>query len=304
MSSTDVPADGVTPEKVGVDAESRMVDVGDVNLHVVLAGPEDGAPVVLLHGFPEFWYAWKEHVEPLAHEDYRVVVPDLRGYHLSDKPESVSAYAPDELAGDVLGLLDALGHDDAHVVGHDWGGFLAWWVGLHRPERVRTLSALNIPHPTAFRQAIYHDWEQRFRSWYVLFFQLPRLPEAIASATDYRLLSDMMRRTSEPGTFNAADFDCYRAAWRRPGAYRSMVNWYRAVVRANPRPETDRCDCPTLVLWGAKDDFLSRSLALDSVQYCGTEHLVVLDDATHWLHHEEPVRVRNELTKHFEKARE
>jgi pimeloyl-ACP methyl ester carboxylesterase len=303
MSSTDVPADGVTPEKVGVDAESRMVDVGDVRLHVVLAGPEDGDPVVLLHGFPEFWYAWKDHVGPLANEGYRVVVPDLRGYHLSDKPSSVAAYAPDALAGDVTGLLDALGLDDAHVVGHDWGGFLAWWVGLHDPERVRTLSALNLPHPSAFREAIRRDWEQRFRSLYVLFFQLPRLPELIAEATDYRPLTLVMRRTSQPGTFNEADFDRYRAAWSRPGAYRAMLNWYRAVVRANPRPRSDGCEPPTLVLWGAKDAFLSRSMALESVRFCEAAHLVVLDEATHWLHHEEPVRVRDELTTHFEASR-
>ncbi|MDS0294475.1 alpha/beta fold hydrolase [Halogeometricum luteum] len=291
---------GVTPDVLQLRAESTLLDVGDVDLHVVTAGPEDGEPVVLLHGFPEFWYGWHEYVEPLAAEGYRVVVPDQRGYHLSEKPEAVSAYRPDELAGDVLGLLDALDLSRAHLVGHDWGAFVAWWVSLHHPERVRTLSAANVPHPTAFRRALRNDWEQRFKSWYVLFFQLPRLPEALASVGGYRGVCDLMRRTSQPGTFSAADFDCYRAAWSQPGAYRSMLNWYRAIARTNPRPRTERVEVPTLVLWGAKDAFLTRSLALQSVEYCERSHLVVLDDATHWIQHEEPVRVRRELTDHFE----
>ncbi|ADQ66509.1 hydrolase or acyltransferase of alpha/beta superfamily protein [Halogeometricum borinquense DSM 11551] len=290
---------GVTPEVLQIRGESQFVEVGNVELHVVTAGPKDGEPVVLLHGFPEFWYAWHEFLGPLADEGYRVIVPDQRGYHLSDKPEAVDAYHPDELADDVLGLLDALDLSDAHLVGHDWGAFVAWWVGLHAPDRLRTLSVLNVPHPTAFRHALSNDWEQRLKSWYVLFFQLPKIPEALAKMGEYRTLCDLMRRSSQPGTFNEADFDCYRAAWSRPGAYRSMVNWYRAIARANPRPKTERVGVPTLVLWGAKDAFLTRSLALQSVEYCENSHLVVLDDATHWIQHEEPVRVQRELTDHF-----
>jgi pimeloyl-ACP methyl ester carboxylesterase len=303
MTTEDVLGEGVTPEDVGVPGELRFVDVGDVTLSVVVAGPEDGEPVVLLHGFPEFWYGWHEHIGPLANEGYRVLVPDLRGYHLSDKPTAVSAYRPTALAGDVLGLLDAFELEDAHVVGHDWGGFVAWWVGLHHPEHVRTLAVLNLPHPSAFRRALRTDWEQRLKSWYVLFFQLPKLPEAMAKVSDWRVLCDVMRRTSEPGTFSEVDFDRYRTAWSQPGAYRAMVNWYRAVVRADERVEDPHCERPTLVLWGAKDAFLSRSMALESVQYCESEHLVVLDDATHWLHHEEPIRVRNELQEHFRMER-
>ncbi|SFR55397.1 alpha/beta fold hydrolase [Halogeometricum limi] len=300
MTSTDLTLNrGVTPELVHVRGESQFVDVGDVELHVVTAGPADGEPVVLLHGFPEFWYAWHDYVGPLADAGYRVVVPDQRGYHLSEKPTSVADYHPDELAGDVLGLMDALDLSDAHLVGHDWGAFVAWWVGLHTPERVRTLSVANAPHPAAFRRALRHDWEQRFRSLYVVLFQLPKVPETLSKMGGYRMLCDGMRRSSQPGTFNAADFDCYRQAWAQPGAYRSMLDWYRAIVRLNPRPNREQVDVPTLVLWGAKDAFLTRSLALQSVEYCEESHLVVLDEATHWIHHEEPVRVRRELTDHF-----
>jgi pimeloyl-ACP methyl ester carboxylesterase len=302
QSTDDARSGGVTPSMVGVPGESQMFDVGEVDLYAVVAGPEDGEPVVLLHGFPEFWYGWHEYVGPLADAGYRVVVPDQRGYHLSDKPEAVSAYHPDALAGDVVGLLDAVDAPDAHLVGHDAGGAVAWWVALHDPGRVRTLSVANMPHPTAFRRALRRDWEQRFKSWYALFFQVPNVPEFVARASGWRVLCEVMRRTSQPGTFNEADFDRYRGAWSQPDAYRSMVNWYRALGRG-VRPETERVDPPTLVLWGARDAFLTRSLALESVQYCDTEHLVVVDDATHWVHHEEPVRVREELVRHFEVER-
>ncbi|WP_394324870.1 alpha/beta fold hydrolase [Halobellus rufus] len=291
---------GLLASDVGVDADSRFVDVGEVTLHVVDAGPETGEPVVLLHGFPECWYGWHEYVEPLAEAGYRVLVPDQRGYNASEKPTDVGAYHVDSLAGDVTGLLDALGVDDAHLVGHDWGAYVAWWVGLHAPDRLRTLSILNVPHPTAFRRALTRDPRQMLRSWYVLFFQLPYLPERLARTGNWRVLTDLFERSSRPGTFDEADLDRYRTAWAVEGAYRSMLNWYRAIVRANSRPRTTRVETPTLVLWGANDDFLLESLADESVRFCESGRLVTLDDATHWLHHEFPDRILNELTDQFE----
>ncbi|WP_144903761.1 alpha/beta fold hydrolase [Halobellus captivus] len=310
---------GLFPETVGIDADSRFVDidvesrfddadtdsrrgrVDGVTLHVVVAGPEDGEPVVLLHGFPECWYGWHEYVEPLTAAGYRVIVPDQRGYNASDKPSAVGAYHLDSLAGDVSGLLDAFDIGTAHLVGHDWGAYVAWWVGLHAPERVRTLSVLNVPHPTVFRRALTRNPRQMLRSWYVLFFQLPRLPETLARAGDWRTLTTLFERSSRPGTFDETDFERYRTAWEVEGAYRSMLNWYRAIVRADPRPATTRVRPPTLVLWGANDDFLLESLATESSGYCESGRLVVLDDATHWLHHEFPDRVLDELTTHFER---
>jgi len=292
---------GLLAEDVGIDAESRFVDVDGIRLHVVLAGPEDGDPVVLLHGFPECWYAWHAFVEPLADAGYRVIVPDQRGYNASEKPADVGAYHVDSLAGDVSGLLDALGHEDAHLVGHDWGAYVAWWVGLHAPERLRTLSVLNVPHPTAFRRALMRDPRQLLRSWYVLFFQLPRLPEALARAGNWRTLTSLFERSSRPGTFDETDFERYRTAWAVDGAYTAMVNWYRAIGRSNPRPQTRSVRPPTLVCWGANDEFLLESLASDSVQFCEDGRLVVLDDATHWLHHECPERILDELMNQFER---
>ena len=290
---------GLTHSQVDAPGTAEFVDVGDVSLHTVVAGPEHGEPIVFLHGFPECWYGWEAYLDPLTSAGYRVIVPDQRGYNRSDKPGPVSAYQPDALAGDVVGLLDAIDAPDAHVVGHDWGALVAWWLALHDPRRVRTLSILNVPHPTAFRRALFRDPKQLLRSWYAAFFQIPRLPEAIARRNDWQVAVDSMADTSRPGTFTETDFDCYRRAWRVAGAYRSMLNWYRAVVRTNARPQRRRVDPPTLVLWGADDAFLRESLAAKSEAYCEDGRLVVWEEATHWLHHEYPGRVLEELTRQF-----
>ena len=278
-----------------VPGESGYFDVGDVRLHAVTAGPEDGPLVVLLHGFPEFWYGWAEHVRGFADAGYRVAVPDQRGYNRSDKPPDVAAYRPPELAGDLVGLIDALGHSSAHVVGHDWGAMVAWWTALAHPDRVDRLVPANVPHPTVFRRTLKRSWEQRLRSWYAAFFQLPRVPERLARAGNWRLVVESMRRTSRPGTFSAADFERYRAAWSRPDAYRSMLNWYRATVRYRDEPPRERVTVPTLVVWGARDRFLARSMARESAEACDNGRLALFPDATHWVHHEESVRVADRI---------
>ncbi|XVH32082.1 alpha/beta fold hydrolase [Haloferacaceae archaeon DSL9] len=279
----------------GVPGESVFVDTNGVRLHAIRAGPEDGPLVVLLHGFPEFWYGWHESIRPLAEEGFHVVVPDQRGYNLSDKPDGVSAYHIDELTADVVGLLDELGYDEAAIAGHDWGAAVAWWTALHHPERVRRLCAVNVPHPTVMRKTLRRSWDQRFRSWYVLGFQVPYLPEAVARARNWDLLARSMCESSLPGTFAQTDLEYYREAWSQPGAFTAMINWYRAMVRNRPRPRRERVSVPTLVLWGAHDQFLKKSMARASVDMCDDGRLVMFHDATHWVLHEEPIRATTEL---------
>ncbi|WP_101294599.1 alpha/beta fold hydrolase [Halegenticoccus soli] len=281
-----------------VPGESVYVETNGVRLHTVQAGPNDGPLVVLLHGFPEFWYAWHDQIRPLANAGFRVVVPDQRGYNLSDKPSSVSAYRIDELAADVVGLIDATGREKAFVVGHDWGAAVGWWVALHHPGHVEKFCAVNVPHPSVFRRTLRRSWSQRLRSWYVAFFQLPVLPEATSRFHDWELIVRTMRESSEPGTFSEVDFERYREAWSRPGAFTAMVNWYRAIVRNRPRPRRRRVRVPTLVIWGARDQFLKKSMARPSVNLCDDGRLAMLD-ASHWVQHEEPVKVANLLLDFF-----
>ena len=291
----DVPADEI-PQ--GVPGTSRAVETNGVRLHAVEAGPEDGKLLVLLHGFPEFWYGWHETITPLANAGYRVVVPDQRGYNLSAKPPDVGDYQIDELAHDVVGVIDAYDRETAAVAGHDWGAAVGWWLALHHADRLSEFVAVNVPHPTVFERTLRESWGQRLKSWYVLAFQLPKLPESVAKAGNWRLPVRSMRGTSNPGTFDDEDFRRYRRAWNREGAFEAMVNWYRAVVRDRPEPETTRVDVPTLVIWGANDRFLEKRMAGGSVEHCADGRLLTVDGATHWVVHEEPHRVADAIADH------
>ncbi len=272
-----------------VPGEARYVSVAGRQFHVVAAGPTDGELVVLLHGFPEYWYGWHEQVRPLAEAGYRVVVPDLRGYNRSAAPSAVSAYRIDRLASDVVGLIGSFDRESATLVGHDWGGVIGWWLAIHEPERVTRLVACNAPHPTVIRQTLKRDPTQLARSSYAVAFQLPAVPEAVASAFDWRLATSMLRRSSLPGTFDGRDLDRYRTAWNR--SFSSMLDWYRANGRSRPVPESNVVSVPTRVVWGASDQFLDTQMAFDSLDLCADGRLTKLDEATHWCHHEFPARV-------------
>jgi pimeloyl-ACP methyl ester carboxylesterase len=275
------------------------VRTNGVRLHVVQAGPEAGTLAVLLHGFPEFWYGWRRQIEPLAAAGYRVWAPDQRGYNTSDKPAGIAAYSLDTLAADAIGLIDAAGQAKAVLIGHDWGAAVAWWAALTAPERVRRLVVMNVPHPLVMQRQLRRNMRQLLRSWYIFAFQLPWLPELFARRRNWRAVERAMRATSRPGTFSEADFEEYRAAWSQPGAYTAMVNWYRAALRRRPKsPASVRVTVPTLMIWGARDRFLGRELAQPSIELCDRGRLVFLDDATHWVQHEEPEEV-NRLVLDF-----
>jgi pimeloyl-ACP methyl ester carboxylesterase len=274
---------------------------GGVQLHVRAAGPSDGPLVVLLHGFPEFWYGWRHQIAPLAEAGYRVLVPDQRGYNRSDAPPDVGAYDLEMLVADVGRLIDTAGRSDAHVVGHDWGAMVGWVLAMRRPERVRRLGILNVPHPRVFLDTLTSSPRQLVRSLYAVFFQLPRIPEWLLGRNDGQGLALLLRRSARPDTFTAADLRYYRRAWRRPGRLRGMLHWYRAAARRVLRGDAldAPVDVPTLVLWGAQDVALSRRMAAPSADRAHDGRLVVLDDATHWVQHDAPDIVTRHLLDHL-----
>jgi pimeloyl-ACP methyl ester carboxylesterase len=270
-----------------------------IHLHVAQAGPADGPLVLLLHGFPEYWYGWRSQIPALAQAGLRVWAPDQRGYNLSDKPRQVRDYRLDTLAADVAGLIEAAGVEQADVVGHDWGGAVAWQVAMDFPERVNRLAVLNCPHPWVMRRHLLRSPRQMLRSSYILGFQIPWLPEKIAQMGNWRLMVRALTRSSRPGTFSEADFDEYRRAWSQPGAFRSMLNWYRALVRHPPRDSSEKhIHVPALLIWGERDKFLGKEMAQPSIDLCDDGRLVVFDEATHWVQHEESLRV-NDLLINF-----
>lgn len=265
--------------------EHENIATNGIRLHVVIAGPEDGTPVILLHGFPEFWYAWRNQIDALADAGFRLYMPDQRGYNLSDKPRAITDYSLDVLADDIIGLLDHIGVEKGFVVGHDWGGGAAWWLANRTPERIAKLTVLNIPHHAAFSRALRNDEEQRRRSRYMAYFQLPIIPEISVRAFNWRLLAGWAFGGSD--AFTAEDLKQYKQAWAQPGAITGMLNWYRAVRKAPPkRLDSPRITVPTTLIWGKRDHVMKPELAEKSIELCDEGHLYYIDDATHWVQHE------------------
>jgi epoxide hydrolase 4 len=274
----------------------RVVETNGVRLHVVEAGPQDGELVLLLHGFPELWYGWRQQIPALAAAGYRVLVPDQRGYNTSDKPSGVGAYAIEPLARDVLGLVDEAGREKAVVVGHDWGGVVAWWLGFAHPQRLSRLAILNVPHPAVMRRHLLRDPGQLLRSWYIFFFQLPRLPERLLARDGFALLARAVRG-GRKGTCTSEDLEVYRAAWAQPGALQGMVNWYRAALRGVARPLSSRVCVETLLLWGVRDRFLGSALAAPSAERCDHVRLERFSEAGHFLQHDAADAVNDRLLR-------
>lgn len=273
------------------------VSVNGVRLHVVAAG-ESGPLVVLLHGFPEFWYSWRQQLPVLAN-GRRVIAPDLRGYNLSDKPHGVHSYDLATLCDDVAGLVDAYGERQADIVGHDWGGVIAWAFAIRHPDRVRRLAILNAPHPGALARELRHPAQLR-RSWYAAFFQLPAVPEWALARNDFAVLRSLcadVNRARRQEIFSPEDIERYVTAFARPGALTASINYYRALVRSGWRAVSPmrRIEAPTLVLWGVRDPALGIAL-LDGLDRWVT-HLQVtrFPDAGHWINQEKPDDVNRAL---------
>ncbi|WP_375437559.1 alpha/beta fold hydrolase [uncultured Hymenobacter sp.] len=268
--------------------------VNGLTLHVVEAGPVDGSLLILLHGFPEFWWAWRHQITPFAEAGYRVVVPDLRGYNQSEAPEEVSAYRLDRLVADVLALADHYEAERFYLVGHDWGGIIAWGVGASHSDRLRRLVVMDAPHPDLWAEQAFTHPTQALRSTYVAVFQLPWLPETALSALDFAGLRAMVESTARADAFKPGELEQYIQAWDQ-GSLTAMLNYYRALREREKPAQPTRIQVPTLVLWGEHDSFLEHHVAYAARDLCDHGHLVIIEGATHWLHLEEPARVNAEI---------
>jgi epoxide hydrolase 4 len=270
----------------------RDIEVNSVGLHCMVEG--EGPLVLLLHGFPETSHAWRKQIPALARR-FQVVAPDLRGFGASDKPKGIDAYRTSVVASDIVGLVRAFGADRAHIVGHDWGGGIAWALaGLH-PETVERLVVLNCPHPVIMQKALRSNWTQIRKSWYIFAFQLPWLPEWSFRRDGARGLKDTLRRTAtRPDTFTDADLDEYARAFSRPGAATGAINYYRAAVRS--RVMREKIKAPTLLIWAENDFALGNELTR------GMEGLFEIPpriefvpDTSHWVMEERPELVNRLL---------
>jgi pimeloyl-ACP methyl ester carboxylesterase len=283
-------------------AQHRFAMLDQVRLHYVEAAPaRDDAPLVLLlHGFPEFWYAWRYQIEPLSRAGLRVVAPDLRGFNLSDKPKGVANYDMDVLVDDVRQLVASLGHDDAIIVGHDLGGLVAWHYAMRYPEATRRLVVMNCPHP-AHQLAMMTNAKQLRRSWYILFFQLPKLPQWGLQRGGFSALRRLFSRDPKrPGAYSEEDIDRYVEAFGH-GTAGAAINWYRALLRHNPFAMSQRLrpiDVPTQVIWGRRDSAICFEYAEPPAKWVWDVRVDVIEQASHWVQCDAPERV-NELILDF-----
>ena len=290
-----------------------------VRLHYVEAGDPDDPLVLLLHGFPEFWYAWRHQLPALAEAGYHVIAPDLRGYNTSEKPPGVGAYRLTRLVDDVISLIEEFteragyeGSDEAQLpllVGHDWGGAIAWEVAIRHPEAIERLAILNAPHPERFQRELGSASQLR-KSWYMFFFQLPGVPERAIRAGNYRVLDRLLREDPvDPDAFDSVDVERYTEALSKPGALTAAINYYRALARENPigtlrralvgrsgrPPAYRRVQVPTLLIWGEQDSALSVSLTEGLDGWVENLRVERLPEASHWVQADAPETVNDLL---------
>jgi epoxide hydrolase 4 len=288
---------------IGSPLESRIFQTKGISLHVVLAGPANGKPLILLHGFPEFWFAWRAQIDYFVSSGYRLIIPDQRGYNLSDKPAGIVNYSVDLLAKDIVGLLNELTTSKAFIVGHDVGAAVTWYLIAQYPDRFMRAAILSAPHLRVLIKQLVTNPAQLGRSWYMFLFQLPWLPEVLLRTNGGELLLRVLRNTLPPAVFSDCDFERYQESWSKAGSLTAMLNWYRAPLlypsKLKFNPEGSRARVPTLLIWGKQDSFTGETMARESLAYCEDGRLEMIDSATHWVQHEQPKRVNTVVSQFF-----
>lgn len=285
VMNADIPAPGI---------RSEFVDAGGRRFELLCCGDDSSADLaLLLHGFPEHAISWRYQLPMLARLGYRAWAPNQRGYGRSFRPVRIEDYRLDRLVDDVGALIDASGARRVTLFGHDWGGAVAWAAALTGVRPLERLVVMNLPHPRRFIEALRSSWRQRLRSWYVLMFQIPRLPEWLLGRKRAQLVADAFRRgTEHPERFPAEVIEIYRENALQPGALTAMVNWYRAAARM-PRPEREKLlgqgvlQTPTLMVWGERDLALGRELTYGTDELVADLTLRYLP-ASHWVNQDLP----------------
>lgn len=278
----------------------EFADVNGVRLHYARAG--QGKLILFVHGFPEFWYAWK-NLLPEFGRDHLAVAPDMRGYNLSSKPADVSDYAVPHLVDDLRALAKSLGHEKFVLVAHDWGGGVAWSLGIHHPECLEKLVIINAPHPALFERELNRNPAQQAASQYMLLFRSPKAESTLA-ANNYAFLVDaVLTRGLKKGHVTEDDRQAYLAAWSQPGALTGSLNWYRAAgigppTKADaeahsfePSAGPSKVKVPTLVIWGERDQALVKENLAGLEEYVPDLTVRRIADGTHWVIHEHPTLV-------------
>jgi epoxide hydrolase 4 len=273
-----------------------FITTNGVKLHYVTQG--SGPLMLFLHGFPEFWYSWRHQIPEFA-QDHKVVALDLRGYNESEKPAEQSAYVMAEFIQDIQGVITGLGYDRAVLVGHDWGGAIAWCFAYAHPELLERLIILNLPHPAKFFQGLLTP-QQLLRSSYMFFFQFPGIPEWTIQANDFSLLEQGFRGMAvNKSAFTDQDIAAYKTAFARPGAITAALNYYRNLFKHGMLNTTwGVLEMPTLMIWGEEDMALGKELTYGTEQYVRNFQIKYIPQCSHWVQQEQPELV-NQYIREF-----
>ena len=281
----------------------REIEANGMVFRGRFAGGEDVSrePVVLLHGFPETSIMWAGLMERLGVEGYRCFAPDQRGYSPGARPEGVDEYVYRKLVSDIVALADALGYARFHLIGHDWGSAIGWALIHSYPDRVRSWTAMSVPHLDAFASAIADDPDQRKRSQYMAFFMLPEKPERSLAADDFAVLRSLW------SSIPKEQVDEYLSVFSQPGALTGALNWYRAnsvlLEKRREGPKFGPVQHPTLLIWGNQDIAIGRVAVERMAQYMKGSYRLVELNAGHWLAQEESERVHDEILRHLKSNR-
>lgn len=276
----------------------EYITTNGVKLHYVTQG--EGPLMLMLHGFPEFWYSWRHQIPEFAN-DFKVVALDLRGYNDSDKPQDKSAYVMAEFILDVEGVIKGLGYEKCVLVGHDWGGAIAWSFAYAHPEMVERLIVLNIPHPAKFAQG-FRTPQQLLRSSYIFLFQLPGLPELLLQASDYQALETAFKGMAvNKSAFTQADIDAYKDAAAKRGAMTAALNYYRNVGQQGLlSSDWSVLEVPTLMIWGENDTALGKELTYGTEAYVRDFRIKYIPNCSHWVQQEQPQLVNQYMREFLE----
>ncbi|CAJ0592769.1 unnamed protein product [Cylicocyclus nassatus] len=278
-------------DRITYDWDERYIQTKTVRLHYVQTGGDDKPLLLMLHGFPEFWYSWRYQLKHFA-DKYRCIALDQRGYNLSGKPIHTEDYHIDYLIDDIREVVEGLGYKKCFLMGHDWGAIVAWQFALVYPELVEKLVILNVPHPLAFPAT---NFEQMRKSWYVFFFQTPMLPEMAVRSRDLHMF-DLYFRARHAGirnkeNFTDEDLEAFKHVFSQEGALTGPINYYRNITKRVLQPGQRICKPPTLIVWGDQDAFLVKEGATNSLKFCENGHLIFLKGTSHWVMQDEPEKV-------------
>ncbi|MEI2582750.1 alpha/beta fold hydrolase [Scytonema sp. PRP1] len=276
--------------------QHQYITTNGVKLHYVTQG--EGPLMLMLHGFPEFWYSWRHQIPEFA-KNYKVVALDLRGYNDSDKPKNQSAYVMDEFVRDVEGVIKGLGYQKSILVGHDWGGAIAWNFAYSHPEMVERLIVLNLPHPAKFAEGL-RTPQQLLRSSYMFLFQLPAIPEFLIQSFDYQPVETAFKGMAvNKSAITQADIDAYKDAASKRGALTAMLNYYRNIFQQRMINEKwGVLEVPTLMIWGENDTALGKELSYGTEVYVKDFQIKYIANCSHWVQQEQPQLV-NQYIREF-----